>query len=126
MTPTTRARLLAGLLTVTGTTHFVAPRPYARIVPRGIGSRYGWVYVSGAAELACAAGLLPTRTRRAAALSTAALFVVVYPANVQMALDSRRVPSAAYRVGSWLRLPVQLPLVLWARRVAREAQRSTR
>lgn len=125
MTPTTRARLLAGLLTVTGTTHFVAPRPYARIVPRGIGSRYGWVYASGAAELACAAGLLAVRTRRPAAAATTALFVGVFPANVKMALDSRGVPSAAYRAGSWLRLPVQVPLVLWAARVAREARRST-
>jgi uncharacterized membrane protein len=49
------------------------------------------------------------------------LFVVVFPANVKMALDSGRNPSAAYRAGTWLRLPVQLPLVLWARRVAREA-----
>src|SRR5690242_3513883 len=71
VTPTTRARALAALLTTTGVTHFVAPRPYARIVPRGIGSRYGWVYASGAAELACAAALLPVRTRRPAAAATA-------------------------------------------------------
>ena len=122
MTPTTRARLLAGLLAVTGTSHFVAPRPYVRIVPRGIGSRHGWVYASGVAELACSAGLALPRTRRGAARATAALFVVVFAANVQMALDSRRVPSSAYRLGSWLRLPVQVPLLLWARRVAQEAR----
>jgi len=122
VTPTTRARLLAGLLTTTGVSHFVAPRPYARIVPRQLGSPYAWVYASGVAELACALGLLPRRTRRTAALATAALFVVVFPANVQMALDSPRVPSTPYRVAAWLRLPVQLPLVLWARRVARDSR----
>lgn len=122
MTPTTRARGLAALLTVTGTTHFAVPGPYARIVPRWLGAPYAWVYASGVAELACAAALLPGRTRRPAALAATALFVVVFPANVKMALDSGRNPSAAYRAGTWLRLPVQVPLVLWARRVARESR----
>ena len=121
MTPTTRARALAALLTATGTTHFAIPAPYARIVPRPLGAPYRWVYASGVAELAVAAALLPRRTRRASARAATVLFVVVFPANVKMALDSGGNPSRAYRVGTWLRLPLQLPLVLWARRVAREA-----
>jgi uncharacterized membrane protein len=50
--------------------------------------------------------------------------VVVFPANVQMALDAQRRPRAtAYRAATWLRLPVQLPLVLGARAVAHDASR---
>jgi uncharacterized membrane protein len=57
------------------------------------------------------------RTRRSAATTAAALFVVVFPANVQMAVDPGGVPR-------WLaiaRLPLQVPLVLWALQVRRAA-----
>ena len=113
--------LLAGLLTVTGSLHFIAPRPYAEIVPEQLPSPYGLVYASGVAELLCAAGLAVPRTRRVAAWATAALFVVVFPANVKMALDSTD-RSVLYQAGVWARLPVQVPLVLWAVSIARRAR----
>lgn len=99
--------------------HFARPRPFQRIVPPWLGDPAPWVAVSGAAELACAAGLAMPRTRRSAALGTAALFVAVFPANVQMALDARSGPLW-YRVGAWARLPLQVPLVLWALSVSGE------
>jgi uncharacterized membrane protein len=75
--------------------------------------------MSGVAEIACALLLLHPRTRRAAALATAVLLVAVFPANVQMALDGGY-PDAPFpansRLGAWLRLPLQVPLVLWALR----------
>jgi uncharacterized membrane protein len=118
--------LLASLLTVTGTTHFVAPKVYASIIPPQLPpqlpSRYALVYASGAAELACAAGLAVPRTRRVAGWATALLFVAVFPANVQMALDAGD-RSAAYRAATYARLPVQVPLVLWAISVARVSRR---
>ena len=114
--------LLAGLLTVTGASHFVAPKVYASIIPPQLPSRYALVYASGAAELACAAGLAVPRTRRVAGWSTAGLFVAVFPANVQMALGAGD-RSAAYRAATYARLPVQVPLVLWAISVARVSRR---
>jgi uncharacterized membrane protein len=111
--------LLAGLLTVTGSLHFLAPRPFVSIVPRRLKARRELVMASGAAELACAAGLVLPGTRRFAGWTTAALFVAVFPANVKMAVDSqRRQRSSAYRAAAWARLPGQVPLVLWARSVA--------
>ena len=110
--------LLAGLLTVTGSLHFIAPRPYAEIVPEQLPSPYGLVYASGVAEVLCAAGLAVPRTRRVAAWATAALFVVVFPANVKMALDSTD-RSVLYQAGVWARLPLQVPLVVWAVSIAR-------
>jgi uncharacterized membrane protein len=64
-----------------------------------------------------AAGVALPRTRKAAALATAAFFVGVFPANVKMAWDWRNRPTAlkAAAVG---RLPLQAPLVMWARSVA--------
>ena len=117
--------LLAGLLTTTGTLHFVATRQFRAIVPRRLPARTTIVHVSGAAELACAAGLALPRTRRRAAWLTAGLFVAVFPANVQMAWDWRH-RATPYRAAALARLPVQLPLVAWAVSVARVSRpRST-
>lgn len=110
--------LLAGLLTLTGTLHFVFPRPYAEIVPSQLPAPYALVYFSGAAELGCAAGLTFSRTRRLAGWVTALLFVVVFPANVVMAIDADG-RSDAYRWATYARLPLQVPLVVWAVSVGR-------
>lgn len=114
--------LLAGLLAGMGVAHFAAPRTFDAIVPRALpGSPRTWTYVSGAAELALAAGVALPRTRRTAAVATGALFVGVFPANVQMALDWRHRP-APLKAAAFGRLPLQVPLVLWARGVARSAR----
>jgi uncharacterized membrane protein len=110
---------LAALLATSGTLHFLTPRPYDSIVPRSLpGSRRTWTYLSGAAELAVAAAVAHPRTRRAGGLAAAALFVGVFPANVKMAVDWSTA-SPAKRAIAYGRLPLQLPLILWARRVAR-------
>jgi len=113
-------RPLAALLAAAGVSHFTAPRIYEQIVPPLLGDPRPWVRWSGIAELACAAGLVVPRTRRPAALTSAALFVAVYPANVQQAVDAYRTDaSPGVRVATLARLPMQLPLVLWALRVHR-------
>ncbi|MGW6686282.1 DoxX family protein [Streptomyces sp. NPDC054961] len=113
--------LLAGLLAGAGVAHAVAPRQFDATVPRSLpGSPRGWTYASGAVEFALAAGVAHPRTRRIAALATAAFFVGVFPANVKMAVDARR-RSPAVRAATIGRLPVQVPLVLWARSVSRGA-----
>ncbi|MEV6840715.1 hypothetical protein AB0N17_40625 [Streptomyces sp. NPDC051133] len=111
--------LLAGLLAAAGVAHFAAPRQFDAIVPRVLpGSRRAWTYGSGVVELALAAGVAAPRTRAVAAKATAAFFVGVFPANVQMAADWRERP-APLKAAALARLPLQLPLVLWARGVAR-------
>lgn len=112
--------LFASLLTVTGVSHFAFPKAFASIVPPQLPWTYGLVYASGVAELACAAGVAVPRTRRAAGWAAAGLLLAVFPANVQMALDAGG-RSDAYRWGTYARLPVQVPLVLWAVSVARSA-----
>ncbi|ALV37787.1 MULTISPECIES: hypothetical protein [Streptomyces] len=114
--------LLAGLLAAAGTAHFAVPRQFDAIVPRSLpGAPRTWTYVSGAAELALAAGIALPRTRKTAALAAAAFFVGVFPANVKMAVDwaDRPAPQKAAALG---RLPLQLPLVLWARSVAKNGE----
>jgi uncharacterized membrane protein len=104
---------LAGLLAVAGAAHFVIPGPYRRIVPQVFGDPAFWVRWSGVAEMACAGLVAHRRTRRVGALAAAGIFVAVFPANVKMALDGG-VPTGL----AWARLPLQVPLVLWAYRVA--------
>jgi uncharacterized membrane protein len=75
------------------------------------------VTVSGFAEIGCALLLLAPRTRRIGAYATALLFVAVFPANVQMALDGGYADAgfpANNAALAWLRLPLQAPLVYWA------------
>ncbi|MER6061528.1 hypothetical protein AB0478_10585 [Streptomyces sp. NPDC051917] len=114
--------LLAGLLATAGVAHFATPRPFDALVPRALpGSPRAWTYGSGAVELALAAGIAAPRTRAVAAKAAAAFLVGVFPANVQMAVDWRHRP-APLRTAALARLPLQLPLVLWARGVARNGK----
>ncbi|WP_030044186.1 DoxX family protein, partial [Streptomyces resistomycificus] len=86
--------LLAGLLATAGVAHFATPRQFDATVPRSLpGTPRAWTYASGVAELALAAGLAAPRTRRVAALASAAFFVGVFPANVKMAVDWRHRPA---------------------------------
>jgi uncharacterized membrane protein len=117
--------LLAGLLVGSGVLHFVATRAYARIVPQALPRPETLVRLSGLAELACGAGLVSPQARRVAGWSSAALLVAVFPGNVQMAVDSAGRPGW-YRALTYARLPLQVPLVLWARSVARGAPRKAR
>ena len=52
--------------------------------------------------------------------ATLLVFIGVYPANVQMTIDVGR-PSSAGDWAIWARTRLQLPLFLWARRVAQDA-----
>lgn len=107
-------KLLTGILASSGTLHLTRPRIFDRVVPRWVpGSARGWVYVSGVAELACAAALAHPRTRAVGGLATAALMLAVFPGNVQMFQDAR---SPRARAITLARLPLQLPLILWALR----------
>lgn len=115
-----RAVRLAALLGVAGVLHLVAPRPFEHLIPRRLGAPRPWVVGSGLAEIGCAAALADARTRRAGGWAAVALLVAVFPGNLTMAVRSRRAPWWA-RAVAWGRLPLQVPLVLWAARVAREA-----
>ncbi|MEO8889038.1 MAG: hypothetical protein ABI301_03420 [Jatrophihabitantaceae bacterium] len=110
---------LAALLVTTGTWHFAAPAGFESIVPGFLGSPAFWVELSGVAELVCAVALAFGPTRRIAGWACVALFIAVYPANIKMAVDSLHGDGS--ELIAWLRLPLQIPLVLWALYIARRA-----
>ena len=63
-------------------------------------------------------------TRKLGGLASAGVFVAVFPANIQMAVDWRARPRE--RAAVYGRLPLQLPLVLWALRVWNDPRGSPR
>ncbi len=118
-----RALSLTGLLASSGVIHFVRPATFTDLVPSWVpGTAHQVVYVSGAAELAVAGLVALPRTRKLGGYAAAALFVAVFPGNVKMALDGG-VPGGAGPMASkqfaYARLPLQLPLIRWALRVAK-------
>jgi uncharacterized membrane protein len=115
------AKNLARFLAGAGVSHFVVPKFYDEIVPRALpGPPRMWTQLSGVAELGVAAAITYRPTRKVGAMLAAGLFVAVFPGNLQMAWDYRnrtpREQAAAYG-----RLPLQLPLVVWALRVRRRS-----
>ncbi|HXA41360.1 MAG TPA: hypothetical protein VNV65_00450 [Candidatus Solibacter sp.] len=127
--PSERARtsryFLVLIIGGSGVLHFLVPRFYQRIVPRALGHQEEIVAISGAAEIGCAALMVLPRTRRLGGWLTAALLLAVWPANFQQALDGK--PYSRTGVLSspallWWRLPLQLPLIRMALRVARDGQ----
>ncbi|WP_067848555.1 DoxX family protein [Nocardia lijiangensis] len=116
------ALLLAALLFGSGVLHFAAPKFYDSIVPRRLpGRARDYTYASGVAELGVAAALAAPRTRRLGGRLAALLFVAIFPANVQMAVDVGRSERASrmLKIGAVLRLPLQIPLVTTALKVSR-------
>jgi uncharacterized membrane protein len=115
---------LAGLLAPMGVLHFVVPKPFDSIVPPALpGKARTYTYASGVAELAVAGALVVPRTRRLGGLAAAALFLAVFPANVQMAVDWWRNPDTPtpMKIGALARLPFQIPMITEALKARRNA-----
>jgi len=108
--------VLAALLALAGMTHLVRPQWFDGLVPPLLpGNARTWTVVSGVVELLVAAAVAVPRTRRGGGLAAAALFLAVFPGNIQMALDAANDPSTDpwWMAALWLRLPLQVPLI-WA------------
>jgi len=110
---------MAGLLGFAGITHFIRPETFEAIVPPQLGNPRLWIYVSGAAEISCAAMLTAPGTRRVGGLCTAALMIAVYPANIYTVKKVWHHPKA--RAVALARLPLQIPLVRTAWKIADDA-----
>lgn len=116
------ARGMALSLAGMGTLHFVAPKPFDAIVPPnlpfGLTPRRA-TQLSGVAELTTAALLASPKTRRLGGVAATALFAAVFPANVHMAQQWSDKPLPL-KLGAYARLPLQLPMIVSAVRIARD------
>ncbi len=108
-------RLGIGLLSfgmvAMGVFHLANPKPFVAVMPDSLPFPAALVAISGLAEVVGGVGLIFPATRFAAGWGLVALYVAVFPANVHMALHhSFGLPTWLL----WLRLPLQIPLILWA------------
>ncbi len=107
-------------MVVMGTLHFVSPEPFVAIMPAILPAPLLLVYVSGVFEILGGFGLAPVRTRRMAAWGLIALFVAIFPANVNMAVNQLAIGGHVTPPWVlWARLPLQAVLIWWAWRYTR-------
>ena len=104
--------IVAAAFSVSGVIHLVHPTTFTRIVPDFLPAKTALVYLSGVAELICAAGLW--RRARWAGVAAAVLLVVIWPANLQMAINAQDGHAVATKVEDWIRFPLQIPLIWFA------------
>jgi len=111
---------LAGIFATSGVVHLAKPEVYLPLMPSWVPKHREVILASGVAELACAAGLVHPRTRKAAGWASAALLVGIFPGNVKMATDASKTNSSGYKAATLARLPLQLPLIRTALKAARD------
>jgi len=127
-------RGMAIMLLITGTGHFLIPGPVDQLIPPFLpGEPRLWTYLSGVAEIIVALLLLAPLSRKIAgksirlwgAYSAFALFLAVFPANINMAIDwsSRDMPEPLL---AYARLPLQLGLFYWAWALAKDIKNKSR
>lgn len=105
--------VMAVFMCVVGVLHFVRPDPFVQIMPSALAEyALALVYVSGFFEIAGGVGLLVPPLRKAAAWGLVALFIAVFPANINMAVNEIAVDGHALPTWAlWARLPFQAVLV---------------
>jgi uncharacterized membrane protein len=117
--------LFALALVAMGVLHFAVPRPFDAIMPRVLpaGWRRPLTYLSGVAEIACGVLMAVPRTRAVGGRLTALLLLAVWPANIDAALRGGYPwgGPAGSEVAAWVRVPLQLPMIWLALRIARRA-----
>jgi uncharacterized membrane protein len=98
-----------------GVLHFVAPGPFVAIIPSFLPAPLLLVYVSGVFEILGAIGIQVPRTRRLAGWGLVLLFIAVFPANINMAVNNIQPEGATLSpIALWARLPFQPLFMLWA------------
>lgn len=98
-----------------GIMHFTATRGFEAIVPKVLPAPKLLVWVSGVAEIAGGVGLLIPMTQVWAAWGLIALYVAVFPANINMAINDLPLGKTKVpRWAQWARLPLQAVFIAWA------------
>ena len=106
---------LAVSMILVGTLHFAIPDPFVKIVPSILSHPLALVYISGFFEILGGLGLLLPPVSQAAAWGLILLFIAVFPANINMAvnhIDLPGIPDSS--ILRWGRLPLQAVLIAWA------------
>ncbi len=108
-------RALSLLMVSVGVSHFTRPDVFVAIVPHYLPAALWLVWISGLFEILGGLGLELKATRRPAAWGLIALYLAVFPANLNMAMNDIPIDGEAVAPALlWLRLPLQLLFIAWA------------
>jgi uncharacterized membrane protein len=110
------SKILVFIFLLSGTFHLVNPEVFESLIPPFLGNESLWILGSGITEIIAALGIL-TKQKWAPKFTALVLIVIWvgnwwYAMNVTFNLES----SWFLILGSWLRLPLQIPLIQWALR----------
>lgn len=102
-------------MVLVGILHFAFPEPFVKIVPPELPYPLELVYISGFFEILGGIGLLIPAVSRAAAWGLIALFIAVFPANINQAVNNIPIEGIPHnQLLYWVRLPFQAVLIAWA------------
>ncbi len=105
--------LLAAFFILAGINHFLNLAFYVAMMPPYLPAHVPLVYLSGLLETIGGIAVLFAQTRKWAGYGLIALMIVVFPANIYMAMN----PSLFVESGSvwalYLRLPLQVVIIGW-------------
>ena len=99
---------------LSGVLHLVNPAAFLGLLPSWVPEPLLLVYVSGLGELLAATSLM--LRLKWAPVFTALVLLGVWPANWWFAIDASANADLMTAVIAWARLPLQIPLIIWALR----------
>jgi len=112
--------IVIALFTTSGVLHLVNPSAFLWLMPEWTPFVTELIIISGVAELLAALGL--ALRLRWAPIFTTLVLLGVWPANWWFALDVLSQDDLWLAIAAWARLPLQIPLILWAWRSETKAK----
>jgi uncharacterized membrane protein len=109
--------LLIVLFSASGLLHLIKPDAFLWLMPPWLPEHNFLILLSGAFEIICAVGLI-TKQRWSGYLS-ALVLLAIWPANIWYAFDVLGKGFSWLVVIAWIRLPLQIPLMLIAIKFSR-------
>lgn len=105
-----------------GVLHFVHEKSFRRIVPKILPFRKAIVLVSGVFEMIFAVLLWVKKGQHITSKFLAFFMIAIFPANIYMSVKKIAVKPGikANSWTLWLRLPLQIPLVIGALKLGRK------
>lgn len=106
-------RIMLGVgMVVQGVNHFIFTDFMVKMMPSYLPWHWALVVLSGVAEIVLGLAVFAKRTRRLAGFGLIALFLAVFPANIEMVLRPGDFGVSQWVL--WARLPFQVLFIWWA------------
>ena len=115
ISPEVHRYIIAVLFLITGILHFIRPQYFTNIMPDYISYHLAMVYISGVAEILGGLGILFEKTQWGAGWGLILLLIAVFPANINMAVESIQKSGyiSLFSLVTIIRLPLQFVLIYW-------------